>query len=114
MELKNEWTRLPQNTEKTAYLVFEQKPVNVKYTASMTTQIQQLACDSRQKKKPPAILEGSMMVKWAGPAMQASPKSFIPPAKRWATSTMEMKQLYFLWNLNYSHPFLILYVTKNK
>jgi hypothetical protein len=87
MELKNERTRLLQNTEKTAYVVFKQKPVNVKQTASMITQMQQLACDSRQEKEPPAIPVGSMLVKWAGPAMQASPKSFIPPAKRQATST---------------------------
>jgi hypothetical protein len=90
IELKNEWTRLLQNTEKTACVVSKQKPVNVKHTASMTTQMQQLACDSRQEKEPSAIPEGSMLVKWAGPAMQASPKSFIPPTKRWATSTMEM------------------------
>lgn len=57
--------------------------------------MQQLACDSRQEKEPPAIPGGSMLVKWAGPAMQASPKSFIPPTKRQATSTMEMQQLYF-------------------
>jgi hypothetical protein len=52
--------------------------------------MQQLACNRRQEKEPPAIPEGSMLVKWAGPAMQASPKSFILPAKRQATSTMEM------------------------
>lgn len=55
----------------------------------MTTEMQQLACGSRQEREHPAIPEGSELIKWAGPAMQASPKSFTAFAKRQASSTTE-------------------------
>jgi hypothetical protein len=61
----------------------------MKCIESMTTEMQKLACDSRQEREPPAIPEGCELIKWAGPAMQASPKSFRTFAKRQSSSTME-------------------------